>query len=273
MPNNQRSRGWCWTINNPNGWDDANIEQLVESAAYVIYGRENGTEEGTPHYQGYCYFSSLKSFQQVKELIPRAHLERQRGSISQAIDYCKKDGDFQEFGEKPRGGAEQKSKWADVLKLAREGKLQEIEERYPDVYFRYTQKLFSLYRPQRPVILDVLENEWWVGPTGTGKSRTLWTLYPNHFKKALNKWWDNYEGQETVAIEEWSPRNECTASQLKIWADRYPFAAEIKGGTLQNVRPKRIIILSNYSIEECFSNVNDLEPIKRRFKVKHFLSL
>lgn len=76
-----------------------------------------------------------------------------------------------------------------------------------------------------------------------------------------------------MAIEEWSPKNECTSSQLKIWADRYPFCAEIKGGTLQKIRPLKIIVLSNYSIDECFENSQDLEPIKRRFKVKQFLTL
>lgn len=267
----QRSRGWCFTINNPTEWDAVDIEQLGEQAQYVISGKEVG-EEGTPHFQGYVYFSSLKSFQQIKDLLPRAHIEKQRGSIDAAIDYCKKEGDYKEIGERPYGPTAQKTQWREVLQLARQGKLQEIEDRFPAIFLRYHAKLLGLHKPQRPIILDVLENEWWVGPTGTGKSRTLWTMYPDHYSKSLNKWWDGYEQQETVAIEEWAPRNEVTASFLKIWADRYPFTAEIKGGTLQKVRPKRIIVLSNYTIEECFPQVQDQEPIKRRFKVKHFLS-
>lgn len=268
MPN-ARSRGWCWTINNPTGWDTADVEKLIEGAQYVCYGRETG-DTGTPHWQGFCYFQERKSFRQLRELLPRAHLEAQRGSCEQAIQYCEKDGDFSEWGQRPRGPKGQKNAWKEVLTLARGGNFQEIEDRYPSIFFRYHAKLFSFRRPESPIILETLENEWWYGPTGSGKSKSLWLRYPNHFQKPLNKWWDGYTGEETVAIEEWSPKNEVTASFLKIWADRYPFSAEIKGGTLQKIRPLRIIVLSNYKPEECFSNEQDLLPIRRRFKVVQF---
>lgn len=268
----QRARGYCWTINNPTSWDDADIERLAESAQYTCYGKETG-EEGTPHYQGYCYFKEKKSFNYVKNLIPRAHIERQRGTFDQAIDYTKKDGDWKEWGNRPRGPSGQGQVWKHVLQLARAGKLDEIEDQYPAVFLRYHAKLLGLHKPERPVILDTLENEWWYGSTGTGKSKELWERWPNHYQKSLNKWWDGYNNEETVAIEEWAPKNEVTASFLKIWSDRYPFTAEVKGGTLQKIRPRRIIVLSNYKIEDCFSNEEDLLPIKRRFKVKHFVSL
>lgn len=268
----ERSRGWVFTINNPTGWDDVDIEQAKDESQYLIYGKEVG-EEGTPHYQGFVYFRTLKSFLQVKTLLKRAHLEKQRGSLESAIDYCKKDGDWYESGDRPYGPTGQKSIWKDLLTLARAGKIQEIEDKYPSHYLRYHSKLCGLYKPERPLILDVLENEWWVGPTGSGKSRELWNKYPTHYQKSLNKWWDGYEYQETVAIEEWSPKNEVTASFLKIWADRYPFSAEIKGGTLQKIRPKRIIVLSNYTIEDCFPLSADRDPMLRRFKIVHFFSL
>lgn len=267
-----RSRGWCFTINNPTGWHTVEIEDLVSAAQYVVYGNEVG-ESGTPHWQGYCYFKERKSFAQLKRILKDAHLEAQKGSIDQAVEYCKKDGDFREFGTKPVGPKGQKDKFKAVLELARAGNFQEIEDNYASIYLRYHAKLLSLRKPERPIILDTLENEWWYGATGTGKSRELWERFPNHYQKSLNKWWDGYAYEEVVAIEEWSPKNEVTSSQLKIWADRYPFCAEIKGGTLQKVRPKKIIVLSNYTIEECFQNSQDLEPIRRRFKVKHFVSL
>lgn len=271
METRARSRGWCFTINNPTGWDDVDVDLAVEQSKYLIYGKEVG-ENGTPHYQGYVYFAAVKSFIQVKELLKRAHIEKQKGPISKAIDYCKKDGDFKEFGERPYANDDRKTMWKDVLCLAREGKVQEIEDKYPMLYLRYHSKLLGLYRPERPLILDNLENEWWIGPTGSGKSRLLWEKYPNHYSKSLNKWWDGYTYEETVAIEEWSPKNECTASSLKIWADRYPFSAEIKGGTLQKIRPRRIIVLSNYSIEQCFEREEDRGPLFRRFKIVHFFS-
>lgn len=268
----QRARGWCFTINNPTSWDDNDLEKLVEATQYLCYGKEVG-ENQTPHYQGYCYFKEKKSLLQLKEFIPRAHLERQRGSFEQAITYCQKDGNWQEWGTRPSGPSGQKSQWKEVLQLARLGKMQEIEDKHPAIFLRYHSKLLGLHKPERPIILQILENEWWHGPTGSGKSKTLWARYPEHYQKPLNKWWDGYDNQETVAIEEWSPKNEVTASFLKIWADRYPFSAEVKGGTLQKIRPKRIIVLSNYTPEECFSNEQDLLPIRRRFKVVSFITI
>jgi len=267
-----RSRKWCFTINNPTGWDDTDIERLRADAQYTIIGKEVG-ESGTPHYQGFTYFQNKKSLFQIKSYLPRAHLEPARGTNSEAIEYCKKDGDFEEWGSCPSGPQGQNDKWKKVLQLARKGDVKTIEEDYPAIFLRYHNKLLGLHKPERPIILDTLQNEWWHGATGTGKSRHLWTTYPDHYQKSLNKWWDGYQNESTVAIEEWSPKNECTSSQLKIWADRYPFTAEIKGGTLQKIRPQRIIILSNYTIDECFKESQDLEPIKRRFKVVHFHSL
>lgn len=272
MPRQERKRGWCFTINNPTGWDDIDIGNLVLASEYVCRGKETGSE-GTFHYQGFVYFKEKKSFTYVAGLIPRAHLEFQRGSFKQAIEYCQKDGDWEEWGNRPSGPGGQADKWKDVLRLARAGNLQEIEDKHPAIFLRYHSKLCGLFRPERPIILETLVNEWWYGETGTGKSKELWERFPGHYQKSLNKWWDGYQNQEVVAIEEWSPKNEITSSFLKIWADRYPFQAEIKGSTLQKIRPLKIIVLSNYSIDECFPNSQDLGPIKRRFKVKHFVTL
>jgi len=266
-----RARGWCFTVNNPGGFDDIDIQVMSGESEYCIRGKETG-EEGTPHYQGYVYFKTLKSLAQLKKYLPRAHLERQRGTFDEAIVYCQKDGDWEEWGDRPSGPSGQANQWKEVLQLARAGEVQKIEDNYPAIFLRYHTKLLGLRRNDNPTILDNLENEWWYGATGTGKSKELWERYPNHFQKSLNKWWDGYQNEDIVAIEEWSPKNEVTSSSLKIWADRYPFTGEIKGGTLQKLRPKKIIVLSNYTIDECFANSQDLGPIKRRFKSKHFIN-
>jgi len=265
------ARGYCFTINNPTTWDTLDIEQAKqhEHFQYIITAIEKGTE-GTEHIQGYIHFRKPIRFNALKSILQRAHLEQRKGSLRQAIEYCKKEGKWKEEGQLPKSGAEStKEKWANIIKLAREGRLDDIEKESPAIYIRYMATLRSLSRPE-PKILETIENEWWVGPTGTGKSRLLWARHPDHYQKELNKWWCGYNNQPIVAIEEWSPKNECTASQLKIWADRYPFTAQIKGGSLQRIRPIKIIVLSNYTIEECFPNRNDYEPIRRRFKTIRF---
>lgn len=236
---------------------------------YLTWGEETG-ESGTFHFQGYVRFPHAITQNRLKELLPRAHLEVQRGSCHQAIEYCHKDGRFFEYGERPGVKRTSKEQWAFCIDAAERGDLESIRSEYPGLYVRYLERWRSL-RKRSPRLLDgELTHEWWVGPTGTGKSRTLWEMYPDHYAKELNKWWDGYEGQDVVAIEEWCPKNECTASFLKIWADRYPFPAQIKGGSLRQIRPKKVIVLSNYEMEQCFLSTEDLDPMKRRFKVVRF---
>lgn len=267
-----RSRDWCFTINNPTEEDQSGIDQLEFAATYYIAGREVG-EQGTPHIQGFVRFPNPRTLQGVKRILRRAHLETRRGTITQAIEYCKKEGNYREWGDIPTQTAETtKERWRRIISLAETGEIETIKNDYPGMYLRYLEKLRSMALP-RPVILTEITNEWWYGSTGTGKSRKLWQEYPNHFQKELNKWWCGYQNENVVAIEEWSPKNECTASSLKIWADRYPFTAQIKGGSLKKIRPWKIIVLSNYTIEQCFPQAEDRDPIKRRFKTVHFPSI
>jgi len=271
-------RAWCFTLNNYTLLDEEHIKTTIKPfCRYLLYGREVGAD-GTPHLQGYVYFHNARQRRAVSRMLPRAHLEPSNGSPTQNYKYCTKDGDFFEYGDIPmesnlarqKGGEANKARYAAAIKHAEAGNLDKIREDDPKLYILHGPRLESLFAPN-PVPLDGdLLHEWWVGPSGSGKSRLLWELYPNHFAKALNKWWDRYRHEDVVAIEEWAPKNDCTASSLKKWADRYPFPGEIKGGCMQRLRPKKIIVLSNYTPQQCFLNSEDLEPILRRFTVINF---
>jgi len=270
----KRSRTWVFTINN---YTDEHIDGLhthwiMDSVRYLVFGKETG-DQGTPHLQGYVEYDCQRTRAQVAKKLPGAYLAIRQGTAAQAADYCKKDGDFEEFGDISDSAADKtrkaKAAYGDIVKHAEDGDLNWVKENYPKVYLQWKPRLEDIAMPKTSILPEI-DNEWWVGPTGTGKSRLLWERYPIHFQKELNKWWCGYKGEEIVAIEEWSPKNECTGSQLKIWADRYPFTGQIKGGSLKKIRPLKIIVLSNYTIEECFPAKEDHLPLKRRFKVTNF---
>lgn len=264
-----KHRGYCFTLNNFTEWDIVDVERLQETAEYLVYGREVG-EGGTPHLQGYVRFRNPVTFRKLKEKLQRAHIEAQRGDTTAAADYCKKDGDFKEFGVLPATKRSGTARWAWIIERAEEGDLESIKREYPGDYLRLYDKLLRLRKRNKSILDGSLEHEWWHGPTGTGKSRKVWTDHPDHYAKQLNKWWDGYGDEDVVVIEEWAPRNECTASYLKIWADRYPFPAEVKGGNLKRIRPRKIIVTSNYTIDQCFERSEDRDPLKRRFKQVYF---
>ena len=94
-----RAKNWCFTLNN---YTPADVDRLAtenDAVCYLIFGREVGAS-GTPHLQGVVCFQSRKRLSQVKEYIGAAHCSVTR-HLSQSIDYCKKDGDFTEIGQRP----------------------------------------------------------------------------------------------------------------------------------------------------------------------------
>jgi hypothetical protein len=194
-----------------------------------------------------------------------------KGRIDQNVTYCSKDGDVTVHGEIPmsqkKKGEKGKECYEEALKHARVGEFDKIDAalwtRYDKMYMRE----YKRHRP-KPVTLDSLENEWLYGTTGTGKSRMVREKYPDAYIKSANtKWWDHYVDQEVVIIEDFDKFHVKHGYDLKIWGDHYPFPAETKGSTMM-IRPKKIIITSNYTPEEIWDDETTYGPINRRFKVQ-----
>lgn len=266
------SLAWCYTINNPTASDEACVVALVDQARYHIVGRETG-DNGTPHLQGYVYMKMVCRLSKMAKLLPRAHIEKAKGSAEQNREYCSKGGDFCEDGVMPmsqkRKGECGKEYWADVLHKAKKGKFEEID---PQIYVKFHRNLHAIAKDHAPMPADADDTTglWYYGPSGTGKSRAAREEFPGLFLKTCNKWWDGYNGEDFVLIEDFDKKHgESLCYFLKIWADRYAFPAEIKGGKI-NLRPKKIIVTSNYHPSQIWKEPEDLEPILRRFIIKEF---
>lgn len=260
-----RARGWCFTINNYTELDEHVVFEMAQYAKYVVCGRENGSENGTPHLQGFVYFDTLKSFKQVKEIHSTAHWEAMRGTVDQAAEYCKKEGDWFEAGTKPLNQSEKgergKPTIAERWALAKAGEYEQLPPENLKIY-KYIHAMYRTVEDR-----NVLDNVWVCGPSGCGKSSWVRETYPVFYSKPMNKWWDGYDHEDVVVLDDYDPKHtEYLSYYLKIWADHYSFNAEVKGGMMR-IRPKTIIVTSQYSLDACFPEKETLAAISRRFRV------
>lgn len=120
--------------------------------------------------------------------------------------------------------------------------------------------------------LTTFDNEWIWGLPDTGKSYTARRENYPFFTKLHNKWWLGYQGESAVLYDDLSKTDaQWVGDFLKTWADLYAFPVETKFGGMM-IRPKRIIVTSNYSIETLFGHDEELcAALKKRFKVRHFV--
>lgn len=257
------SKNWCLTLNNYTAEEGVAMSEWPTS--YMIVGKEVG-ESGTPHLQGYFVFVKNMRLSAVKKLNGRAHWEMANGSAKENIAYCSKDGDYFENGSPPASkGSGNKIRWDLAKAAAQEGRFDDVPD---EIYIRFYRTLKEIAKDNmvKPEALPGCCGLWIYGLTGTGKSHAVITQYPNRYIKQNNKWWDGYQGEAIVHMDEIGPSHMPWITSLLLkWADKWEFGAEIKGGALQ-IRPKKFIVTSNYSIDQMGFDNETRDAIKRRFK-------
>lgn len=273
-----RGRHFVFTWNNyPNDYE-AKLGEL--SPNWYICQGEIGAS-GTKHLQGAISFANARAFTALARRIRGWHVELMRGTIDQAIAYCTKeetrDPDFggpKEFGARPRnvGRSGGRSDVEAVAESVAEGStVGEIAELFGGEFIKYhrgIERLISLRFPQRDFKTEI---RWYYGPTGTGKTRAACneTVDP-YWKNPAHRWWDGYEGQEDVIIDD----IRCDFAKFSEWLrlfDRYPVQVEVKGGT-RNFISKRIFITAPLTPDEMWQSrtAEDLNQLKRRIEVIKF---
>lgn len=253
-----------------NNYSDADVEAAKEfirsSCRYGIFGKEVAPTTGTPHLQGYIYFDNARTFASVRRQFPRARIAAARGDCEANRSYCSKGDDIFEHGTAPVGQAEKgrrgKEAAAERWSLAVAGDFKSLPPEGIKTY-EYIHAKFGT--PAQD--LEEVSNLWIFGPTGCGKSRYVRDNFTTFYSKGMNKWWDGYKGEEVVVLDDFDPSHgKFLGYFLKIWADRYVFNAEVKGGMLR-IRPKRVIVTSQYLLSACFEENETIDAVARRFEL------
>lgn len=258
--NGVRARGYCFTINNPTEEDTNLMKAICETAQYAIVGKEVG-EKGTPHFQGYMYFKNAKAFSSVKDKLPRAHIEVSKGDAQQNKEYCSKQEVYLERGEMPDQG---KRHDLDAVRemIKKTPKMREVVEevhnmqqvKFAEVYLKYHEPARS-WKP---------EIRWYHGSTGSGKTRAAREWLGQDIYTCLDgiKWWEGYDGHESVLIDDFR-KDYCKFHQLLKLLDRYEYRVETKGGSRQ-LLAKKIAITSPYPPNIVYSTREDVQQLLRR---------
>lgn len=242
-------------------------------ARYTLYGKEVG-DSGTPHLQGFLYFKSGKTPQALIKKFPGAHIEPSR-EIQASIDYCKKEGDFVEYGIAPQkpGGDTMEVKAAKNKRL-RDTPLNELVDNGElgilDVK-RLKQAKDILAQEGDAYVAEGTRGLWVYGPPGTGKTHYARGLDGAFYIKAQNKWFDGYTREKTIVLDDLDKGGACLGHYLKIWADKWACTGEIKGGTV-NLVHDRFVVTSNYLPSDLWPEDDEMrKAIERRFEVKRLL--
>lgn len=193
------------------------------------------------HYQGYAEFAQPMSHIALHQCegLETAHFEARQGTAQQAKKYCTKDDSrvdgpwfWPSEGAMSSQGA--RNDLEAVRELVKQGASErQIAEEHFGTFIRYNRgiklykQLVATPRSTMPIIL------LWIGPSGAGKTQeVLRRTGQEAYWKAPGKWWDGYDGQEAIVLDEfhgdWFPFRDL----LRI-LDSTPLKVETKGGSAE----------------------------------------
>ncbi|QUS52599.1 replication protein [Mute swan feces associated circular virus 6] len=231
-----QSVNWCFTLNNYTSEEVSALKSL--KCRYMCLGFE---EKSTKHIQGFVQFETRERLTKWKKINKRIHAEIMRGSVEQAITYCKKDGTFEERGEYVKQGKrndilEAKKKCAEVGMRA----LLEGETTYNNQTLTVCEKFLKYCEKRRHFKPEVV---WIYGESGAGKTKYVEEKCAEVFAeddiywKDSTKWWDGYDRHPVTVMDDFRASNMKMNELLKL-IDRYPHRLEVKGGFRQMLSKK-----------------------------------
>lgn len=244
-PKRVQSKNWVFTLNNYTLEEEFLLMFDMPPTTYIIFGYEVGDQENTPHLQGYFEVDYRIDMNVIKTWpgYERMHLESRKGSQKQAIEYCKKQGNWFECGTPYKYKMGHRKDLDDARRIALEKGMKNVAPWANLQAIRTAEKYLEYNEPGRnwkPIVT------WLWGETGVGKSRMAHDIFPDAYTKADgSKWWNGYDRHESVIWDDFR-EDDVEFNNLLRLLDRYECRIETKGGMRQFV-PKHIIITSRFS--------------------------
>lgn len=232
---------------------------------YFVIGFEVG-EQGTPHLQGLLSFTQPKTFDTLRKYLKNNHIEQVKGTFTQAMEYCKKDGDFIEFGDAPIEQGK-RNDIDDFIQAVEQGySNSELLKTYPSQYLRYQKMIadirentiYEKYKNSPRLDIQVIYIH---GSAGVGKTRYIYEThgYENVYRVSDYKNpFDAYNNEPVIVLEEF--RSQLTLSLMLNLLDIYPFRLPARYNDKMACYTT-VYIASNWSIEQQYRDIQQLHPL------------
>ncbi len=255
--NSRMARKWCITINQDARTFYDNLQLIFiawPKKIQYICGQLETASTGQLHFQGYI---QLKRQQRMSWLINNiktgGHYEVQRGTNTEARDYCRKEDtseeEFIEFGRFVKGAGTRTdlASFRDAI-LSGSTQIKLINTHLKEMarYPKFYNMVRALKRPTRTSDLIVRLN---IGDTGLGKTRHVYDNYSASLYvipiTSGTLWFDGYDLQKTALLDDFAG----AASKVSLvytlrLLDRYPQQVAVKGGFTWWM-PDLIVITTN----------------------------
>lgn len=247
---------------------------------YIAKGDEICPKTGREHHQGFCYLHinsahGKLALQRISEKLCKEkppHVEAMRGKIQDNEYYCSKEGELDEYGDKPAQGCRGDIDETVAEIVAGKRTADEVAVDNPGFFHQYGRTLDRVQEIafRKRFRTEMTTGFWYTGPTGSGKSHMAFAGFnpDTHYSKNLNdEWWDGYTGQETVILNEF--RGQIRFSELLDLTDKWPKTVKVRNKAPVPFLAKTLIITSVKRPEEIYVNQGG-EPwgqFTRRFSV------
>lgn len=241
----KQSRHWAVTF-----WEDP-IAVEDKKIRYAIYGKEVCPKTEKVHWQSYVEFEAPVSMVAVKKIYEQktAHVEPRRADREAARKYCMKDKDFKEVGKWIKGQGHRTDLDDIVDKLKDGARLEDIVMDHTKTYCKYRNGIKDVAgycAKKQAKTFRKVEVLVYHGKAGTGKTRKAVEENEDHYildsPEGSTLWWDGYEGQKTLIIDEFY--GWVAYQKLLRILDGYQQRLAVKGGFTYALWDK-VIITSN----------------------------
>lgn len=264
-PETQKSyRNICFTLFYEDLTEVSKMEAWLEKQSYGVMGLETCPTTKKLHIQGYVEFKSPKTFKTLKRRWPSMHFEARHASAKAAAEYCKKEGQFKEFGQISCQG--KRTDLIAAVELIQSGaSIETVALTEPVSYVKYhsgLEKLAYHHSKHRSTMPSIT---WYWGEAGVGKShKASENLPPEKVHRQHDpKWWDGYDQQECVILDDFDPES-WNFRELLQCLDKYPKSVHTKG-SFRKLNSPIINITCDRKPEDIWSG-NLLKQITRRCK-------